>query len=312
MTHILVVGAGGIGRSTAAHLTAAGHEVTMASRRGADPGIAGVRALALDATDGAALGAAARGSAAIVNAANPKYTRWDKDWPPIATALLAAAESSGAGLVTISNLYGYGKVDAPMTESTPLRPNGIKGQVRAQMWLDALAAHEAGRLRATELRASDYFGPGTQDGVSYLNQYVIAPAAKGSTVRLIVGEPDVPHTWTYLDDIGALAAVLATDDRSWGRPWHVPTSPPRTMRGVVSDVARLRGIPAPSVVPLPGVVRAALHVVPLVRELDETRHQLERPFIVDASAVTATFGLRATPWDQALAATVDQLTARAA
>jgi hypothetical protein len=39
------------------------------------------------------------------------------DWPPPAAALLRAAETSGALLVTTGNLYGYGAVDGPMTEA---------------------------------------------------------------------------------------------------------------------------------------------------------------------------------------------------
>lgn len=307
MSRILVVGAGGIGTASAVHLLAAGHDVIVATRSG-EPGrdpLAGAHGLALDATDAAALTRATRGCDALVNAVNPpQYTRWERDWPPLAAAFLEAAQATGAGLVTVSNLYGYGQVTAPMTEATPLRPNGSKGRVRAAMWEEALAAHEAGRLRATEVRASDYFGPGARSGVSMLNRFVIAPAARGRTARLVVGVPDAPHSWTYLADVGALVATLATDDRAWGRPWHVPTAPPRTMAQVAADVAGLCGIPAPTVRPLPGAVRAAMRVIPLIRELDETRHQFERPFVLDSRAATATFGLAATPWREALAATL--------
>lgn len=311
MPHHLVVGAGGIGRATAASLVDLGHQVTLLTRSGTDPGLAGVRAVAGDAADADAVTRAARGAASIVNAVNPpKYTTWARDWPPVAAALLTAAERTGAGLVTVSNLYGYGRVDAPMTEDTPLRPNGTKGEIRARMWGDALAAHRAGRVRATELRAADYFGPGAGAGTSYLNQYVVTPAAAGRTVRLVMGGPDVPHSWTYLDDIGVLAATLATDDRGWGRAWHVPTTPPRTARQVAADAAAVRGRPAPRVVLLPAVVRRAARVVPVVRELDETRHQFERPFVLDSSAATGVFGLEATPWEDALRRTVESLDRR--
>ena len=310
MSHHLVVGAGGIGRATAAALTRSGHDVTLVTRSGTDPHLPGVRAVAGDAASVASVTGAARGAASIVNAVNPrKYTRWARDWPPVAAALLAAAEETGAGLVTVSNLYGYGRVEAPMTEETPLSPHGTKGEIRSRMWLDALAAHEAGRLRATELRASDYFGPGASAGTSYLNQYVIGPAAAGRTVRLVMGEPDVPHSWTYLDDIGALAAVLATDERSWGRAWHVPTAAPLTLREAATAAALAAGHPEPTVSKLPAPVKLVARVAPLVRELDETAHQFERPFVLDSSLATATFGLTPTPWPEALAATLSALAA---
>ncbi|MFN8189536.1 MAG: NAD-dependent epimerase/dehydratase family protein [Nocardioidaceae bacterium] len=308
MAQHVVVGAGGIGRATARHLVERGHEVVMATRSGTDPGLPGVRAIAVDAADASSLTAAAVGATTIVNAVNPKtYYTWEKDWPPVAAALLTAAETTGAGLVTVSNLYAYGPVDGPMTEATPLRPAGSKGRVRARMWEDALAAHEAGRVRATELRASDYFGPGAGAGVSLLNSFVLGRAAAGKSVWLIKGGADVPHAWTYLDDIGALAAALATDDRSWGRPWHVPTTEAKTVRRVASDAAALGGHRAPAVRPMPGVVKALARVSATVRELDETAYQFERPFVLDTSLTEQTFGLRPTPWDVALKATLDAL-----
>lgn len=306
-TH-LIVGAGAIGRETAHSLTQHGHEVVLLTRSGTDPQLPGVRAVAGDAADAAALTRHARGAASIVNAMNPKYHQWAQDWPPVAAALLRAAEESGAGLVTVSNLYGYGRVDAPMTEQTPIRPNGTKGRVRAQMWTDALAAHEAGRVRATELRASDYFGPGSSPHTSVLNDYIVARAAAGRSVRLPMGDPDAPHSWTFLPDIGRLAATLATDDRSWGRAWHVPTAPARSASEVAADVAALVGRPAPRVSTYPGWLMALAKVSATVRELDETRHQFERPFVLDSTAATAAFGLEATPWGEALAATVAALT----
>lgn len=308
MAHHLVVGAGGIGRHTAAALLERGHTVVLASRSGTDPGIPEVESLALDARDADALTAASRGAASIVNATNPRsYAHWARDWPPVANAVLAAAERSGASLVTVSNLYAYGRVDAPMTEQTPIAPNGPKGMVRGWMWEQAYAGHRAGRLRATELRASDYFGPEASQGMSYLQDYVIGKVLGGKAIRLPMGDPDVLHSWTYLPDIGRLAATLATDERSWGHAWHVPTTAPLTMAQVAVQTAALVDRPAPGVGRIPGWVMAMGKVSPFIRSLDETRHQFERPFVLDSSLTEITFDLRPTPWSEALAATVHAL-----
>jgi nucleoside-diphosphate-sugar epimerase len=262
-----------------------------------------------DAADAERVIELSRGAASIVNAVNPpKYTTWDTDWPPVAAALLAAAERSGAGLVVVANLYGYGLVDGPMREDSPLQPNGHKGELRARMWLEAKALHDAGRIRASELRASDYFGPGSNHGTSLLNDFVLAKARAGSTVVMPMGRPDAPHSWTYLPDIGALAAALATDDRSWGNAWHVPTSTPRSVRQVVADTARLVDRQPARVWTLPRwFVTAAGTVAPILRELRETRHQFERPFVLDSSRTERTFGLEPTPWEDALEATLGAL-----
>lgn len=52
------------------------------------------------------------------------------------------------------------------------------------------------------------------------------------------------------------------------------------------------------------MIRAVGAAVPIVRELPEVLHQFERPFVVDASDTTATFGIEPTPWDEVLAATL--------
>ena len=145
-TH-LVVGAGPIGTRTATLLADAGAHVRIVTRSGSGPVHPGVERVAADAADAPRMRSLATGTTAIYNCANPAYTRWGTDWPPIAAALLEAAEASGAVLATVSNLYGYGAVTAPIGADNPLDPCDAKGEVRVRMWLDALAAHEAGRAR---------------------------------------------------------------------------------------------------------------------------------------------------------------------
>src|SRR6266498_1353209 len=123
---------------------------------GSGPTHPAIERVAADATDAERLSALADGAAALYNCANPLYHRWLTDWPPLASSLLTAAERSGAVLVSASNLYGYGPVDGPITPETPLAATQPKLRLRAQMWRDALAAHQAGRLRTSEARASDY------------------------------------------------------------------------------------------------------------------------------------------------------------
>jgi hypothetical protein len=53
-------------------------------------------------------------------------------------------------------------------------------------------------------------------------------------------------------------------------------------------------------------------VVPLLKELRETRHQFERPFVLDATHTEQVFGLQATPWEVTLKETVEWLSATAA
>src|SRR5262245_47895101 len=147
----VIVGAGPVGSATARLLVERGEEVTMVTRRGGGPVDPQIERVAADATDADRLSELAEGAAALYNCANPLYHKWLTDWPPLASAFLTAAERSGAVLATASNLYGYGPVKGPITDTTPLAATHPKLKIRADMWRDALALHEAGRIRATEV-----------------------------------------------------------------------------------------------------------------------------------------------------------------
>ena len=121
----------------------------------------------------------------------------------------------------------------------------------------------------------------------------------------VFGDPDAPHSWTHVPDIASALITLGTDDRAWGRPWHVPTNPPLSQRQVYVLLARIAGAPPPKVRTLPAfVLRLAGLFVPFLRELEEVRYQFDRPFVVDSSAFEETFGVRPTAMNDALAATV--------
>ena len=283
----VVVGAGPVGTAVARLLLARGEQVTVVTRSGS--GIEGAERVAADAADAARMSEIAAGAVAIYNCVNPPYHRWPIDWPPIAHALLAAAESSGAVLATTGNLYVYGPVDAPMTELTPMACVGIKGKVRAQMWRDALAAHQAGRVRAFEVRGSDYLG-----GNSLLS-LLISPALRKGRTAYVPADLDAPHSWTNVADMARMLVVGVADERAWGRVWHAPTAPAcsiRELTGVAADqlgaTPKLRSVPR-------WVVWVAGVFSPTMRELRETQHQFRGPFVLDSSAATQEFDLRAAP-----------------
>jgi nucleoside-diphosphate-sugar epimerase len=297
----VIVGKGPVGSTTAAELAARGHSVRVLSRSGG-PSTGTVEHRQVDAADADAVTAATRGAAALYNAVNPAYHRWPTDWPPVAAALLTAAERTGSVLVTMSNLYGYGRPSGPMTPDTPLAATDTKGLVRIRMWREALAAHEAGRVRVTEARAADFVGPQVPAGGTHLGRQLTA-IRKGRRAW-VIGDPDAPRTWAYLPDVAATLATLGTDERALGRAWHVPSNPPRSQREALGDLATAMGLPAVPVSGVPWPVLGAVGLaVPMMREVAAMRHQFDQEFVIDASATTATFGLTATPWDDVMAAT---------
>jgi nucleoside-diphosphate-sugar epimerase len=293
----VIVGAGAIGTATAEQLVADGHQVRVITRSGTGP--ESVERVAADASDPERLTELTRGAAALYNCANPQYHRWPTDWPPIANALLTAAERSGAVLVAMSNLYGYGPVEGPMTEETPMRPTSFKTGIRARMWADMLAAHQAGRVRVSEARGSDYVGPRAQ---SILGEMVI-PAVKAGKPASVPANLDAPHSWTYTVDAGRLLAVLGTRADAWGRAWHVPTAPAVSIREAAAEYARLVGAPEPRLRRMPAVVlRVGGLFSPIAREFGKVAYQFERPFVLDSSAAQKQFDLQPTSLTDALRA----------
>ncbi|MGW6279870.1 NAD-dependent epimerase/dehydratase family protein [Kribbella sp. NPDC055071] len=296
----VVVGAGPVGTATARLLAAHGEQVRVITRSGSGPD--GVERVAADASDPATLARHVEGATAIFSCAGPAYHRWASDWPPLGTALIHAAETSGAVLVTTGNLYGYGAVDAPMTEETPLHPNSVKGQVRAKLWADALAAHQAGRIRTAEVRGSDYLGAGAVTPFSVMVLPKVISGGRGS----IPADLDAPHSWTYVDDVARTLITVAADPNAWGRPWHVPSPEPVSIRALATRAAELAGAPAARVATMPTIaLRLAGLFNPTARAMVETQYQWQRPFVLDSSAATVAFGIKPTSVDDALQASID-------
>ena len=297
----VIVGKGPVGTTTAAELVRRGHDVRILSRSGGRSTDA-VEHRQVDASDADALTEASTGAAALYNAVNPAYHRWPTDWPPIAAALLSAAERTGAVLVTMSNLYVYGRPSGPMSPDSPLAATDTKSRVRLRMWIDALAAHQAGRVRMTEARAADFVGPQVPPAHSHLGRQL--EAIRRGRRAWVIGDPDAPRSWGFMSDVATTLASLGTDERALGRAWHVPSAPPRSQRQALADLAAAMGRPPVPVSPVPWpVLRAVGLAAPMMREVVEVRHQFDQEFVTDSSATTEVFGLTPTPWAEVVAAT---------
>jgi nucleoside-diphosphate-sugar epimerase len=176
--------------------------------------------------------------------------------------------------------------------------------MRNRMWADMLAAQQAGRARVTEARASDFYGPGPT-ATSHLGQYFMPRLLAGRRPLVLAGDLDAPHSFTYVPDLARTLVTLAGDDRAWGRAWHVPTAPAVSLREIASRTAALAGVPDKGVLVVPRPLLRALGLaVPFLRELEEVRHQFERPFVLGSTAAQRTFGLAPTPLEEGLSAHV--------
>ncbi|KMM45163.1 hypothetical protein CWIS_12185 [Cellulomonas sp. A375-1] len=309
MSRHVVIGKGPVGTSLARLLASQGHDVVVVSRsggtdRGTRPAVPGAWThVAADASDTAALTGLTAGAAALYQCANPRYDQWPAVWPGLHRAALDAAQATGAVLVVAANLYGYGAGSGVMREDTPLAATETKGRVRAQMWRESAARTQAGDVRATEVRASDYLGP-YATGDSHAGDRLMRPVLRGGTCRPI-GDPDQPHSWTYLPDMVAAMAAAASTEAAWGRPVMAPTNAPLTFRELATRLAAAAGTTTPRLAPVPDVVlRTAGLVSPVLREVRGMRYQFVEPFEMDSTASHALLGLDPTPWDRITQQTV--------
>lgn len=302
MEHHLVIGSGPVGSGVATALAQRGLPVTVVTRSGTGPDHELITKVKADAGDRDTLVRLADGAGTIFNCANPPYHRWETDWPPVHHALMTAAEKSSAVLVMMDNLYGFGAGQPmPMREGNALNARQGKGAVRARMATDLLEAHEAGRLRATFARASDFYGPQVL-GAS-MGERVLPNVLKGTKVGLL-GSLDQPHSISYMPDVVRTLVTIAFDEQAWGKPWHVPNAPAVTQRQIVQAFAEAAGTTV-KVNAVPKVALSALGLFkPEIGALKEVWYQFAEPFVTDSTLTEQTFGLTATPLAQGAAATV--------
>ena len=294
----LIIGAGPTGTHTALLLAEAGDSVTVVTRSGSGPRHPRIALVPLDVTDGDALARLAEGAATVFNCAMPRYDRWPQDFPPIAASVLQAVLRSGAALVTLGNVYGYGAVAGPLTEELPMAPHTVKGRVRAAMWERALASG----ARVTEVRASDYLGR----NASSLYTLMTLPALLRGEPAAYAGDLDAPHCWTFTRDVAATLVAAVRHQDSWGRAWHVP-SHDLSARELSLRFATAAGLPAPTLERMPpATLRALGETDSILAEVVEMAYLYELPLRLDSKATRDALGIAASPLEQVIADTLER------
>lgn len=293
----VVLGAGQIGNRLAALLVGRGHRVRQVRQGGADSPVAGVELVRGDITDLAFAEAAARGAAVVYDCMNPPYHRWPELLLPIARGALHGAARAGARLVALDCLYMYGRPAGPMREDSPLAPCSKKGALRVELAELRLSADRRGDARVAIGRASDFFGPDLPYSAWSERFFQRVLAGKPGEC---MGDPDMPHAYTYADDVARGLLVLGERDEALGRVWHLPTPPAESTRALARRLGRALGRD----IDIARVPRLALRVAglfsPFLREVAEMTYQWEVPFVVDDSRFREAFGVLPTAIDDAV------------
>ena len=310
--HILIIGAtGGSGAALASACIRQGWRVSGLTRRHVDdrPAASAIRWVQGDAMETADVLTAAQGADVIFHGANPPgYRDWAKTAPQMLQNSIVAARAVGARLILPGNIYNFGPDSFPVLhEGAPQNPVSVKGEVRRQMEQMLDDACREG-LRATVLRAGDFFGPHAP--ASWLSNGMVRPGKAPRVVR-DPGTAGAGHAWAYLPDFAeTVLRLLQVQDRLRDMEViHMAGHWFDEGRDFARAVARAGGVPGAKVKPLPWWIISALSpLVPLCRELREMRYLWQNSIALDNTRLRELIGSEPhTPLDDALRETMQGL-----
>jgi nucleoside-diphosphate-sugar epimerase len=181
----------------------------------------------------------------------------------------------------------------PINEDSPVDPPSRKGRM-VQMLHESL--ERAGRERGlawVSVRASDFYGPGARLQSVFGTVRFLDPLFSGRRPG-VIGNPELPHTYTYVGDFGRTLAVAALRPDAHGAAWIAPNDRTVTTRKMAEMffTAADRS-PGLSRIPRLAIALAGLFN-PAIREVLEVLHQKEEPYVVDGSRFSSRFGLEPT------------------
>ena len=301
MTLYVVTGAGPVGWTVAEKLAERGDSVRILTRSGSGPDHPLIEKRRVDVSDAAALPAAVAGAEAVFHCIHGSaYTEaaWQRELPAAEAAVLDAAGRQGAVVVFPESLYSYSRPEQVMTEDSERAADGGKRGVRTAL----LAARAASTTDTVSVVAADFFGPRVR--MSHAGERMVPAVLAGRRIQLI-GDPDLPHSFTYVPDLAAAMIAAADLPRHRDRVLHAPTLPAFTQRTLAGAFAEAAGVAAPRLTGTPGWLVGALGLLlPSMREIGEMSYQFDRPFVLDSSASEVVLALAPTPLADAVAETL--------
>ena len=298
----VVVGTGPLGLAVSRELRHKGEPFRLVSRGGLSDGSAGTEIVVADVSDAADARRAFDGASVVYQCASPRYSQWPTLMPALMRGVIEGASAVGARLVYGDNLYAYGRVSGTLTEDLPYKPVSPNTRTRAEVAEAVMKANADGRVRATIGRGSDFFGPHAVN--SSVGVRVFGRLLRGKPAQ-VLGNPDVPHTVTFLDDFARALITLGSRDESLGEVWHVPSAETVPVRRFVELIAEQSGGPA-KMQSMPSWMLAIIGLFkPDVRAVREVLYQSEEPWVVDHSKFERAFGAYPTPHPEAIKATLD-------
>lgn len=300
----LVLGTGPLAWWVMQTLVEKGEQVDLASRSGKidTPLPKGVNIHTCDATQPEEVAKVCKNKDAVYFCAMPPYTNWPELFPPLVVGFLKGIAKTGAKVIFGDNLYLYGPTQGTrISENIAHDAMGHKGRTREYVARQFMAAHEREDNLVTIGRASDFYGPHTVNAM--LGEMFFKAALNGKTAN-VLGDIDLPHTFSYIKDFARGLVTLGTNDSAFGETWHTPNAPTVSTREMIGMIEK--EIEQPIKIRAAGSAMVSFLGIfsPMIKEAKEMLYTWEEPYLVDHSKFEAAFGVEVTSHETAIKETV--------
>jgi nucleoside-diphosphate-sugar epimerase len=219
-------------------------------------------------------------------------TVWQQQWPTIVRNAIDVAKAHQARLIFLDNVYMYGLVDGPMTETTPYNPASPKGEVQARTATMLLDEVRAGNIQASIARCPDFYGSGAS---SFYDSTVLAKFANGQRAQWL-GRVDKRHSYLYLPDIGKAMYLLGQHPESDNQIWHLPAAPALTGRDYISLAAEIFGVADRYITVSKTVTQLLGLFIPFMKNVAEVFYQYDHDYVFNSDKFERVFNVQPTSY----------------
>ncbi|HZY26007.1 MAG TPA: NAD-dependent epimerase/dehydratase family protein, partial [Bacteroidales bacterium] len=224
MKHTILGAGGSIGNPLAVELLKANQQVRLVSRSGYS--MPGAEVFKADITSFEEVLKSVEHSDVVYLVAGLAYNLkvWRELWPKIMKNAIDACKQANAKLIFFDNVYMYGKVDGPMTETTPYNPCSKKGEIRAGIASTLEGEMKRNNIKAIIARSADLYGPYADKGsVAYI--LAIKNLMAGKKAQWLI-DVNTLHSYTYTMDCARALHLLSSREECFNQVWHMPTFNP--------------------------------------------------------------------------------------
>lgn len=232
---------------------------------------------------------------------------WEASFPVMMRNVIAACERHDARLVFFDNTYMYPQDGTPLTETTPFRPVGPKGAVRARMAEMLLEEIAHGRIEAMICRSAEFYGP--ENTQSITNSLIFRRMVQHREASVYLSDSTL-RTLMWTPDAGRAVVTLATADDAYGTTWHLPCDDNRpTYREFIVAAEQAADTSIPYRILSMRELERMMEVNPRVREIEELLPRYGTDCIFDSSKFKQRFpDFRVTTYIDGIHKIIDEMT----